>query len=216
MNDFDDVLERDKQKPPDYPLCWPNGWPRVPASERKRARYEVTRAAALEDLFESLRLMQCIDVVVSLNVKFKAGVSLSNAPEPADPGVAVYWTRKGKSGCMACDKYLTLRDNIRAIGSALEGIRQVERSGASEVLEKVFTGLKALPAHITPARGWREVLGFSQLHPGELPTRKQVDDAYRTLSRSRHPDHGGSQEQFVELTTAREDALREIDWKARL
>jgi hypothetical protein len=93
------------------------------------------------------------------------------------------------------------------VGQALDALRAIERAGASQVLEQVFTGLRALPAHITVARPWREVLGVAA---SATPTPEIVESRFRELARSRHPDNGGSHDQFVELESARRDALREL------
>lgn len=62
----------------------------------------------------------------------------------------------------------------------------------------------------TPPRqdmNWRTVLGFAS---NARPSRSEVNRAYHTLAKSRHPDTGGSVKAMAELNIARTNALREV------
>ena len=193
-----------------YPLQWPAGWTRTPAHLRERSRYRVTQARSQDDLLHSLRLLGARYVTISTNVELRRdGLPYSNRRPPTDPGVAVYWERNGKPEVIACDSWATVGENIRAIGQAVDALRQLERCGASEILNRAFTGFSALPAAsgATGPRTWREVLGLDGAGPRTV---EQVEAAYRRLARERHPDAGGSHEAMLELNAAREDALREV------
>ncbi|HEV7717191.1 MAG TPA: hypothetical protein VGO53_16455 [Steroidobacteraceae bacterium] len=197
-----------------YPLYWPLDWKRTERFERQRSRYELTFVRARDEVSRSVRLMRGHDIVVSTNVPVRRdGLPLAGQREPDDPGVAVYWTQfsmsKGSTPrVMACDHWATVRENLRAMGLALEGLRAIERSGASQILERAFAGFAALPATTaTPAaRTWREVL-----HLNGLPvTRDDIDTAYKQRVLAVHPDHGGTDADFIEVCQAREQALREV------
>lgn len=185
-----------------YPLAWPVGWKRTEAGRRRASTYKVTLPQARDEALHSLRLMGVPerDVVLSSNA---GGLSTR---EPADPGVAVYWTsRSGQHRVIACDKWRTVRENLRAIGLALEALRTLERTGSSEILDRAFTGFAALPAagETGSEAGFRQVLGlrgsFSQ---------DNVEAAYRELAREAHPDRGGEHDAMVRLNRARADALK--------
>jgi len=191
-----------------YPLEWPHGWPRTP--QRKHSRFEVERGRAAAELVHALELMGCKDIVISSNVQVRRdGLPLAGAPEPRDPGVAVYWVRNARPGCMACDLYRTTRENLRAVWQAVEAMRALKRSGATQVFEQAFGGLRALPANIRPQRHWRDVLGLVEA-AGRKYTGHDATLSYRTQLLTKHPDHGGSQDDFVELQAAYEQALREL------
>lgn len=193
-----------------YPLSWPAGWARTAQGKRQASRYRVTQERAQQDLLRSLRLLGARYVTISTNVPLRRdGLPYASAKAPGDPGVAVYWERNGKPEVIACDSWATVGENIRAIGRAVDALRQFERCGASEILNRAFTGFAALPAS-TGAKGprtWREVLGLDGAGPRTV---EQVESAYRRLARERHPDAGGSHEAMLELNAAREAALREV------
>jgi hypothetical protein len=201
-----------------YPLQWPVGWART--SDRKpRPAYRLSLAGARDEVYKSLRLLGAKDVVVSSNQELKRdGTMLANEQHVTDPGVAVYWTdaATGTPRVIACDKWPSVRENVRAIGLALEGIRAIERAGASEILDRAFQGFAALPASAGETkRHWRTVLNFSEKVPMSgsytvIDYRSQIESAYRALARKAHPDAGGSHEAMSELNRAREEALKEV------
>lgn len=191
-----------------YPLYWPEGWPRTPRHRRRNAAYKVSEATARNDLLHSLHLMRAHNIVLSTNVRLRHdGLPYANQRTPDECGVAVYWTQKGKDQVIACDAYLSLRDNYRAVGLALEALRQLERCGASEILNRAYTGFSALPAAgETTKVSWRVVLN---LDPGPL-TAEQVQEAFRRVAKEAHPDRpGGSAEAMREAIQARDAGMKE-------
>lgn len=192
-----------------YPLAWPVGWKRTTRFQRKPGAYKVPMSAARDDLLRSLKLLGARDLVVSSDVPTRRdGVLYSNYLEPDDPGVAVYWLQKGQPRVMACDAWRKVHHNVRAIGLAIDGLRAIERSGASQILERAFAGFAALPAEAgaNGAPPWRDVFGVTA---GEF-TRDEIERMYRAAARLRHPDAGGTHDAMAELNRARDEALREI------
>lgn len=188
-----------------YPLHWPPGW--VRSKRRMESRYKVTFAKSRDELVRELRLLGAKDVVISTNVPIKRnGLPYANTKEPEDPGVAVYWSQKGTPQVIACDKWRTVRDNLRAVGLAVASLRQLERTGASEILERAFRGFNALPANGLQ-RSWRTVLGLEDVG---APTIDQINLAYRVKAAKKHPDVGGSQEEMIELNEAVKQARAEM------
>lgn len=196
--------------PDAFPLVWPDGWPRAKAREHNN-RYAVTDAQARADLVDELHKLHARDFVLSSNLPVrKDGMPYldANRRNVTDPGVAVYWVdRKNRPWVIACDKWSRVPHNMRAIYYAISGIRQIQRSGASELLERAYKGFRALPAEAAGSGWWRQVLGF-QAH--EPLTREKIEAKYRALAVIRHPDRGGTQDEMVLLNRARESALQEI------
>jgi len=194
-----------------FPLTWPHGWPRTDGWRRKESRYEVTFTAARDGVLRSVRLLGGRHPVLSTNVPLRRdGIPLAGQREPNDVGVAVYWTDgKNRPRVIACDVWKNVRDNVRAIGLALEGLRAVERAGASTILERAFTGFAALPAAAgSTTRPWRTVLCYQEHEP---VTREKIEATFRALAKIRHPDvAGGSHELMTELNAARAAALAEV------
>lgn len=186
-----------------FPLQWPDGWPR--AERRQRSRYQVSFARARDGVLDSLRLMGARSVVVSTNVELRRdGLPYAREAQKRhdDPGVAVFFYWRDESHVIACDAWELVRDNMRAIGHTIEGLRAIERAGASELLHRAFTGFKALPApHV---RSWRDVLEFG---PSDLVAPSMVYARFRKLAKERHPDAGGSDEAMAELVDARDRAI---------
>lgn len=184
-----------------YPLAWPDGWPRRPSHQRSASKYEVTFLRARDELARQLKLAGGRDVVISTNIPLRRdGLPLANMREPNDPGVAVYWTdRKRRPRVIACDHWRTARENLRAVGITVESLRSIERAGATELLERAFSGFARLPEAATC---W-SVLGLSG------PTaRHEVDARYRELARQHHPDRGGNHETMARLNLAYQEAVK--------
>lgn len=203
-----------------YPCQWPEGWKRTAPAYRKQARFskadrhprgwrsqrDLTMADALGRLLGELEKMGVDrqDVVISTNVPVRLdGLPRSGAAEPMDPGAAVYWIEGKHRRVMAIDLYDRVADNIAALAATLDAMRSIERHGGAAILERAFTGFTALPAP-TGARDWQIVLELQGLL---LPTREDIDQAYRRLASKHHPDKGGSAERMAAINQARDEAL---------
>ncbi len=195
-----------------YPLTWPTGQRRTPS--RRDADFKVDFGRARDECLHSLQLLGARSVILSTSVALRQdGLPYANMPEPADPGVAVYfdraipspteakpWATTLRPFVIACDTYRKVRWNLRAIGATVEALRSIQRHGASSMLEQAFTGFAALPAagHVAP---WWEVLGVS-----EDATAEQVRAAHRELAMLHHPDRGGDASRMATINAAREAA----------
>jgi len=204
-----------------FPLQWPAGWARTPAHKRQRSKYRITLADARDEALTHVRLLGGRAVIISSNVPVRRdGLMYANSPEPQDPGVAIYWTdRQNKQRVIACDAWRTLRENVRAVALTLEALRQLERTQCTQILERAYQGFAALPADtsVRPKRAWWDVLGLSltrfRRNGPNAPDgilRDDIEAAYRQLTKERHPDAGGSNEQMAELNQARAEALKEL------
>lgn len=191
-----------------YPLQWPDGWPRH-RGHRESGSFQGTQGKVQEELIleinrlvfgaKSWRSFGADELILSTNVAYrKDGLPYANQPPPCDPGVAVYFIRKGKMQCFACDKYDKLWKNMRAIQRTIEALRGIERWGSSEMMDRAFTGFDALPAPAREKSPW-EILGIPS-----TSTPEQIKARYRQLARERHPDTGGSHAAFTELSNSYE------------
>jgi len=219
-----------------YPLSWPFGWKRTKSGERATAtftesamvkrsqwnreavRYDqievkgtkrVGLPTARERLTDQLQRLGAADVLLSTNLQLTTyGQPRGGQGEPADPGVAVYFTLHGKDRVLACDKWTTVAGNMAAIAAHIDAIRRVDRYGVG-TLDQAFAGYDSLPApgsHNRPP--WRKVLGIAE---DENCSAEAVQAAYRDMAKQFHPDlQGGSHEAMAMLNEARDQALREI------
>lgn len=187
-----------------YPLQWPVGRPRWKGA-REPSLFKMTPGAMQAHLFDELERLGSTDIVVSSN---KKPYSRSEAEVLEDPGVAVYFVRKGAEIAIACDKYRKVSDNLHAIGLAVQAFRSLERHGTGEMVDAAFTGFKALPESIItppppdnrPRREWWQVLGVKPNDNALV-----VKAAYREMLKITHPDAGGSNSDLMEVKRAYEE-----------
>lgn len=195
-----------------YPLCWPLGQPRTPHFSRERGTFKGSPAMVREEMIAEIdRLLGVArgytsraSIIISSNLPLRNdGMPRAGSAEPTDPGIAVYFDRKGKQVCFACDKYDRTWKNMRAITKTIEAMRGIERWGSKEMMDRAFTGFEALPApgEGSGANAWK-VLG---IEPGSGTT--AIEAAFRALAKKCHPDTGGSAESWHRLQDARRDAI---------
>lgn len=189
-----------------YPLDWPQGWPRTPSHERKRATtFSVTAGAARDGLYEELERHGARQAIIttSLALGIRGEPTVTQRAD-VDPGVAVYFDAHGRSLVLARDLYVTPWANMRAITLCLAALRALERHGGAEFMERAFTGFAALPAGPTAPK-WREMLG---LRPND--DLEMAEAHYRAMARNAHPDVGGSDHEMAVLNAAIEAARKEL------
>lgn len=180
-----------------FPLCWPKGWPRTKRPET--ARFATSFATARDMLMEELRLMGARNIVLSTNIALRRdGLPYASQKQPDDAGVAVYFEYKQRSMTFACDRWRKVEDNTQAIRKTIEALRGIERWGASDMMERAFTGFQALPSSASNAAGaWWVVL---EVDHNASPD--NVRAAYQRRRKQTHPDHGGTADQFSAVQRA--------------
>lgn len=189
-----------------FPLCWPVGVPRGKYRVNNGSwKQDFTRIR--QDLVDELYRLGVVDIIVSTNARTTAFGTPRGDESPSDPGVAVYFTRKGKRLCLSCDRWSTVRQNIKAITMSIEAIRGLERWGSSDMVERAFTGFAQLPPPTIPQRPWREVFSVG---PNDHLNEDAINTRFRALSRIAHPDAGGSHDAMSELNAARAAAIKEL------
>ena len=186
-----------------FPLTWPVGQPRTPSWKRNIARFDTTQDRAQSGLMAEISRLGGRDVILSTNIEIRRdGFPYARQQRLADdPGVAVYFTYKGRPMCFACDKWSHIKDNMQAIRKTIEALRGIERWGSGDMMEAAFRGFEQLP---NPERHWSDILGVSA-----TATLEEIEAAYRAAARDAHPDRGGSTEQMSRLNAARDKARKE-------
>lgn len=188
-----------------YPLHWPQRQPRSRHRIRNMLWRDATVSTASVQIEDEVRRFDGRDLVLSTNLALRIdGFPRSGQPEPADPGVAIYFTRKGKPLVFACDRYCYVRWNLRAIGMHLAAMRGMERWGCG-TLDQAFAGYAQLPEHASGPNWW-SVLGCQQ------PPRDadELQAAYRAAARVAHPDAGGNPVAFDAVRKAFEQGLQAL------
>lgn len=172
-----------------YPLQWPQGYKRMPShhfpqnSGRFGGRETLTFAKARNSLLEELKRIGAKDVIISSNHRVSRDGVVVETTNIKDHGVAVYFERKGKRLAMARDGFNNTAGNMRSLALAIEGLRQLERHGGAEMMEKAFTGFAALPD--PNYVDWRATFGFKS---DQSVTEAMVQQRYRELAKQLHSD----------------------------
>jgi hypothetical protein len=184
-----------------YPLCWPPH--RKRSAYRQYGRFKTAFAKARDHIVAEVQRLGGRQTIISTNIELKRdGLPYANFKTPDDPGVAVYFTYKGKQMCFACDRYRNIEDNMHAISLTISALRGIARWGTGDMMESAFSGFTALPSPDQVVR-WHDILGVSP-----MARREEVEAAYRRLRSLNHPDKGGEGEKFDEVQRAWEQYER--------
>jgi hypothetical protein len=155
----------------------------------------ITNVQGSLNKFARLSGKKLAGVVVSSNVSL--GVN-----NPADKGVAVWFTWDDLGVCIAVDRYASVEGNLQAIHHVLEARCTELRHGTLALTRATMKGFLALPA----PDPWWKVLGLAEPVKNEV----EVEKAFREKARSAHPDRGGSHDAMARLNLAREQGLKEV------
>src|SRR5690606_20083048 len=180
-----------------FPLQWPQGYPR--RKHQVSSAFRVNGAVARNEMLQELDRLGAKNVVISTNVATyeRGGRQIPYAKRRVDDtGVAVYFTWQDEQRVIACDKYNSVDDNIRAIGLTVSALRALERHGATDILTRAFHGLKTLP-ETTSGTPWWDILGVRP-----TATKKEIREAFVVRATAAHPDTGGSKEEFRTIHVA--------------
>lgn len=206
----------DAQVIPAFPLAWPMGYPETPAGRRGLSQFKVSSfERSRNEAKHQLELMYAERIVISTNLPLRndgAPYATARIARDTSPGVAIYFTRKGKAYVFACDKFLRIEDNMRAIYYTVEALRTMQRMGASEMMERAFVGFAALPPAGGEQKHWASVLELG-LAVGYVKDPNEVKRAYRMLAVKHHPDNGGDTETFARINRAYEEAQKELNFQ---
>lgn len=188
-----------------YPLCWPKNWPR--AKMQINSKFRVTLSAALNNVQTQLRRFANDSGKELKNITISSNVTLSDQ-SPKDGGIAVYFRWDQMDLCIAVDRYRTVTENLQAVALVVDAERQKMRHGGLHVVQAAIRGYLALPPaadHERISPPWWEVLGFNSTEALSLAAAEQ---RYRELAKRCHPDIGGDNQEFVQISEAIAEARR--------
>jgi hypothetical protein len=80
------------------------------------------------------------------------GIPYANYLEPKDPGVAIWWIdTKDETRVIACDAWDKVTANFRAVALTIKALRDIERTKASQILERTMQSFKV---YQLPSKPW--------------------------------------------------------------
>lgn len=190
-----------------YPLAWPPGWQRT--ERRTASRFKALTSKALILLTAEIRRLGGEGIVISTNLPLKADGSFRQDRDPVDPGVAVYFRRADRDVVFACDQFDEVRENLYAVAKTIEAMRAIERYGASELVNRAFSGFLGLPAVASEGEDCWAVLGLAPMSSESV-----VRLVYRDLARKLHAA-GAADAEFTRINIARDEAVRALTAKGK-
>lgn len=185
-----------------YPLHWPIGYSRT--QKPANSSFRRTFADARDLVLDEIKRFTGSNLILSTNIPLRRdGIPYGNYGKLEDNGVAVYFTYKSNQVVFACDKWTDVADNMNAIALTLKAIRDMDRWGVSDMINRTFTGFKALPEK-SDAKTWYQILGVAQDAGWEM-----VKSSYRELIKKYHPDMStGDQEKYIQVDNAFKEATK--------
>ncbi len=168
-----------------YPLAWPAGYTRTQNPKLNVAFFQTTFGKERDALLKELKLLKATDVILT------------------DKGVAVYFKFNGQPSVLCCDAWDLIEDNVHAIVKTVDAMRGIDRWKVSEVLQRTFTGFKALPETTATEESVWETLGLNEKPASTII----IHQAFKQQAKKVHPDVGGSSAAFQKLQDAYKIAL---------
>lgn len=185
-----------------YPLTWPADRPR--SRWRDYARFKTTIGRAIENVQQEVQRLGGTNLIISSNLPLRRdGLPYARPGNITDTGVAVYFRYAGRDMCFACDCWIGIENNIQSIAKTIEALRGIERWGASDMMERAFTGFAQLPQ----SEPWWLILKFDS----PPTTAEQLKERFRELAKTVHPDVGGSHEEFCRMQQAVETGIEVLE-----
>ncbi len=196
----------------EYPLQWPEGWKKTVPIARKLGHFQSSFTFAERELASVVKQIggQTGSLIINCN-HYLDELTPNEVNELtmdryiSSPEVVISFLRKNKEVIFACDKWLRLRDNLRALSCTIQALQKVSFWGAGEAMERAFNAFE-VPALPSP-RDWRAILGFTK---PVIFTRDLIQRAWRDKIKTTHPDIGGYDGNVAEVNAARDEAFREL------
>jgi hypothetical protein len=185
---------------PPYPLVWPEGVPRT--SRPVSGQFKTSLSRAIENVEDSLRRFAADSNQRITDIQITRMTAPLPGAQPADKGVAVWFTWDGEQRCIPVDRYDRLEGNAQAIHHIIEARRSELLHGGMTTVRQSFKGFTALPPPegSPPRKPWHMVLGVP---PSASPA--EIDAAWKAKMRIAHPNAGGSAPAVHLLNQAREE-----------
>lgn len=193
---------------------WPGGG-RTPPNERIRSPFSAPWTGTLELLQRELRMLDAERAVLELVGIRESDIRKDGLPRASlrldDPGLVLSFDSSHGALRYAVDRFRTWEENLRAIALGLEALRKVDRYGVASRGEQ-YRGWRALPAPSGSSNGATDMTSgdalallsrLSGMRMEEIETDPVArKNAIRIARFEAHPDRGGTEELWLQVTHA--------------
>lgn len=124
--------------------------------------------------------------------RFTAGYTNTN-----DPRVVVSFDLDRVQYVIPCDAFTQAEQNLCAIAETIKGLRANERYGVLTI-KQMMEGIAELPQISSATRP----IWFDVLNVDRMCSLAEAETAYKSLVKSRHPDVGGTDQEWYDLQEA--------------
>lgn len=201
----------------------PDGW-LPPDADRPPSGFRATYEATLAELDHEARQIDATDLLLQVDVadgqRRVSGMIRADAVARHPGVVLAVVTPEFGTLTYSTDRFPRWQHNLRAIVLTLFDLRRMERYGTASRGQQyagwgqLGTGL-AMDSGMTvgDARRLLEAAardGGREVTAAELTGREGIEAAYAAAAFAAHPDHGGTDEAFVQITAARDLLLAQL------
>lgn len=201
-----------------------NGWPFAKTSNPKQSRFDVTYTQTVDLLKREVDMLgnRGTEIVIQIDVApgdIRRDGNLRASARTGYHGVVVSFDSKHGPLRYGSDEFHrpswgqrgnpAWHANLRAVALGLEALRLIERYGIARDGQQ-YRGWNELGTGtpMGPAMTVEQATAFMESNSGltfsALIHAEEIDLAYRRAAKRLHPDQGGSDEAFRQLTQARD------------
>lgn len=175
---------------------------------RKRSQFDSPYSQTLQLLERELKHLQATHVVIQADVEpsqVRNDGLLRSGTTPRSPAIVLSFSSKYGDLSYPCDTFTAWQDNLRAIALSLECLRKVDRYGVTRKAEQYQGWAKLPPPKQSESSGLMTVAKARELFglTGNVSP-VQLREIYRSLAKIHHPDVGGSEALFKQISEAYE------------
>lgn len=189
---------------------WPDHVPRADSRERT-TKFDMSNGKIARRFLKEIERYDADEWEVYTGNRHTQsnGLPLADA-NPDDPGFAVKWSRGGQTYAVGCDKWTDLFDNVREVTIWLKEERMSNNRPVETAAADSFAHA-ALPAGEDSAHDEEPDIDdpYAVLGIREDAPEYQVEAAFDAARENKHPDNGGSAEEFIRAKTAYEMILED-------
>lgn len=189
---------------------WPGDRTRCPRPSRFRASWSNTSDLLAREL-EFLRARQIVLELAVEEHEIRQDGWIRASARPQYPGIIISFGSKHGPLRYPCDRFDRWGDNVRAVALGLQALRAVDRYGVTRIGEQ-YRGWRALPSPNAEITSTEAAATMIRACAGPewngapwdaiVNNPDRLKKVCRAAQKRTHPDHGGDEAEFAQLTEA--------------